>query len=169
MHVVELEIGIRREERRAVHAAPIERAARLIGIEMRPHGNQVRLRQPRNAQRRPEVHGGAVRGPDRDARISALRILTDRPSRKRLRANVAEPVHGDRLHPSGDSIDHFADPTRKPVEPSTKRFERRRPDPETRKIAAVEIGGEPAQHRRRGIEVSQRVLDSHPALLVMDP
>ena len=58
MHVVELKIGILREERRAVHAAPIERAARLIGIEMRPHGNQVRLRQPRNAQRRPEVHGG---------------------------------------------------------------------------------------------------------------
>ena len=163
MHVVQLEIGIGREQGRAMDAPPLERSPRLVGIEMGPHGNQERLRQPRNAEGRPQVHGRAVRRADRDRWILAPGILVDGPTRQRLRADFAELLGGNRFHPSRDAVDRFTQSSGDPVEGSRQRLEGRRPDPEPREVTPVEIGAERANHRRRGVEVGEGVLRLHAA------
>jgi hypothetical protein len=44
MHVMEVKVGIGREQRASVSPAPLERLARLVGVHAGADGNQERLR-----------------------------------------------------------------------------------------------------------------------------
>jgi hypothetical protein len=125
VHVVELQVRVGIEQHLATIHAPGHVVDGLVRVDaVAAHGYQHCLRQPRDAERRPEVYAGAIRRSNGNGRVGSLGVLSHRPLVGLLDVYLAQPCLGHCLAPAAPDVHLLAQHLWQPVGHRDQRRER---------------------------------------------
>src|SRR5215207_8792479 len=157
-HVVQLQLGVRREQHPRQLPAPLQLLNWLVRVHAAaPYGDEEGLRQPGDAQSGAKVDKRAVRGADHRGRVVAARVVAHHPPGYILGANLVQLPRRYGLAAAAPRVYLLAHPPGHDIYDRYKRFHERlnasRHRPYHRKVLAAQVIAEGTQHRRLGVEV----------------